>query len=62
MNTLKGVAFAVNNVDFFQLLGVVMCLAMGSDIKATIEKMRKEKVITEEEYSYIVEKMNGRLK
>jgi len=62
MNTLKGVAFAVNNVVFFQLLGVVMCLAMGSDIKATIEKMRKEKVITEEEYSYIVEKMNGRLK
>ena len=62
MNTLKGVAFAVNNVYFFQLLGIVMCLAMGSDIKATIEKMRKEKVITEEEYSYIVEKMNGRLK
>jgi len=36
---------------------MLICITkMQKDIKATIEEMRAEKVITEEEYSYIVGK------
>lgn len=49
-------------VELFRLIGMLICITkMQKDIKATIEEMRAEKVITEEEYSYIVGKMENRL-
>ena len=61
-NYLKGVAFMVNHKGFFQLLGALMCFAMNSDIKATVEELVKEGILTDEEYKFIVGKIEGRLK
>jgi len=51
----------MTRLSIFQVLGLLVCVKLGTDIKATMEELRKSGVITEEEYVYIVGKIEGRL-
>ena len=46
-------------MKLFHLIGILLCIKMGGDIKAAIEGLVRVGVISEEEYKEIAEKMNG---
>lgn len=49
-------------VELFRLIGMLICITkMQKDIKATIKTLKEAGVITEDEYAYIVGKMESRL-